>query len=179
MDETSLISQLAELTGLLTPAEGTPPEALDHARRLLAEALLNGQSEPVEDPSSPSSVPTTIDTLPQQTVDDLRRIVKDAIPGHRDRSLRIFRRTWSLLATYVPQSVPTWASGWSPESSIGPFESAEGGLVWFDIRRYLGAALRSGSSASLAARSVCGQPRAASTAQSVRSHVSHVLLTGS
>jgi len=49
MDETSLISQLAELTGLLSPAEGTPPEALDHARRLLAEALLNGQ--PVEDPS--------------------------------------------------------------------------------------------------------------------------------
>ena len=135
MDEARLVSRLAELTGLLSPAEGTPPEALDQARRLLAEALLNGQSELMEDPSSPSSAPTTIDTLPQQTVDDLRRIVQDAIPAQRDRSLRIFRRTWPLLATHVPQSVPTWASGWSPESSIGPFESAEGGLVWFDIRR--------------------------------------------
>lgn len=135
MDEASLISRLAELTGLLSPAEGTPPEALDQARLLLAEALLNGQSKLMEDPSSPSSAHTTIDTLPQQIVDDLRRIVQDTISGQRDRSLRIFRRTWPLLATHVPQSVPAWASGWSLESSIGPFESAEGGSVWFDIRR--------------------------------------------
>lgn len=135
MDEARLVSRLAELTGLLSPAEGTPPEALDRARRLLAEALLNSQSEPMEDPSGSSSVTTNIDTLPQQTVDDLRRIGHDAIPAQRDRSLRIFRRTWPLLTTHVPQSEPAWASGWSLESSIGPFESADGDLVWFDIRR--------------------------------------------
>jgi hypothetical protein len=135
MDEARLVSRLAELTGLLSPAEGTPPEALDRARRLLAEALLNSQSEPMVDPSSSSPVTTNIDTLPQQTVDDLRRIVHDAIPAQRDRSLRIFQRTWPLLATHIPQSEPAWASGWTLESSIGPFESAEGDLVWFDIRR--------------------------------------------
>jgi len=81
MDEARLVSRLAELTGLLSPAEGTPPEALDRARRLLAEALLNSQSEPMVDPSSSSPVTTNIDTLPQQTVDDLRRIVHDAIPA--------------------------------------------------------------------------------------------------
>lgn len=135
MDEARLISRLAELTGLLSTAKGTPPERLDQARRLLAQALLNSQSEPMEDPSSSSSVPPNINTLPQQTVDDLRYIVHDAISAQRDHSLRIFRRTWPLLATQVPQSVPAWASGWSLESSIGPFESADDGLVWFDIRR--------------------------------------------
>lgn len=135
MDEVRLVSRLAELTGPLYPAEVTPPAALDQARRLLAEALLNDQSEPMEGPSGPSSVLTSIDTLPLQIVDDLRRVVDDAIPAQRDRSLRIFRRTWPLLATHVSQSVPAWASGWSLELSIGPFESAEGGLVWFDIRR--------------------------------------------
>jgi len=135
MDEVRLVSRLAELTGLLSPAEDTPPAALDQARRLLAEALLNGQSEPLEDLSGPGSVPTTIDTLPQQIVDDLRRVVHDSIPAQRDHSLRIFRRTWPLLTAHVAQSVPAWASGWSLESSIGPFESVESGLVWFDIRR--------------------------------------------
>ncbi len=56
MDEARLVSRPAELTGWLSPAEGAPPEALDRARRLLTEALLNSQSEPMEDPSGSSSV---------------------------------------------------------------------------------------------------------------------------
>jgi hypothetical protein len=135
MDEADLVPRLAELTGFLSPVEDAAPDALDRARRLLAEALLNGQSESMEDPSSPSSVPTTIDTLPQQTIDDLRSIADDAFLAKRDRALRIFRRAWPLLATHDRRSVPIWAPGWSPESSIGPFESTEGSLVWFDIRR--------------------------------------------
>ncbi len=102
MDETRLVSRLAELTGFLSPAEGTPPAALDQARRLLAEALLNSQSEPMEDPSSPTSVPTIIETLPPQIVHDLRRIAHDAIPAQRDPSLRIFRRAWPASSRSCP-----------------------------------------------------------------------------
>jgi hypothetical protein len=133
VDEAQLVAQLAELTGSLSPAEGT--EALDQACRMVAEALLNGQSEPFEDPPGPASMPTRGDISSQPQVQQLRRTAADALSTPRDLAVRVFRRSWPLLSNTVAQSVPPWACGWVPASSFGPFESDEGGLVWFDVRR--------------------------------------------
>src|SRR5215212_204792 len=135
MDQVELVSRIAQLSGWLSPAEGTPPEALDQARRMLAEALLNGQTEFMEAPPGLAPEATSIHTLPQQQIDQIRRVADEVLPAQRDASLRIFRRTWPLLSNNVPQSVPAWAFGWVPDASLGPFECAEGGLVWFDVRR--------------------------------------------
>lgn len=102
---------------------------------MVAEALVSGQYELLEDPPSPASAPTRIDILSQPQMEQLRRTAADALSAPRDPALRVFRRTWPLLANTVAQSVPAWALGWAPESSFGPFESNEGDLVWFDVRR--------------------------------------------
>ena len=133
MDEARLAGLLAELTGSLSALEGAPSDALDRVRRLLANALLTPQLEPVMDPAGPN-FPTGLDELPQATLEALQRVVHDVTPAPRDATLRVFRRTWPLLSTHVQQSVPAWARGWLPRESLGPFESAEGRLVWFDIR---------------------------------------------
>ena len=80
MSALSVVSRLAEIAGLLSPVDGTLPEALDEARRLVTETLLNDQFEPMEDPSSPRSTLATINALPQKTLDDLRHIIDEVIP---------------------------------------------------------------------------------------------------
>ena len=135
MDEALLLSQLAQFMGSISLVEGTPPEALGQARRMVAEALLNGQSELFEDPNGAASEPTRIDGVSQQNLEGLRRAGADALSAQRDPAVRVFRRTWPLLSNTVAASAPNWAFGWALESSLGPFESNEGGLVWFDVRR--------------------------------------------
>jgi hypothetical protein len=134
MDEAGLASLLAEHTGALSPAAGTPGGELDRARGILAIALLSGQAEAVTQ-SAGTAPPLNLDDLSAAETEDIRRVIHDALPVPRDDSVRIFRRGWPLLSEHVPSSVPAWARGWRPRQSLGPFESAEGRLVWFDVRR--------------------------------------------
>jgi len=134
MEEERLAALLAELTGLLSAAEGTPADALDRLRRLLADALLSGQTEAAADSSGPS-VPVTLQDLSAKELEELQRVIHDVSAAPRDPSLRVYRRTWPIVSDHVAQSVPTWARSWQPRETFGPFESIDGQRVWFDVRR--------------------------------------------
>jgi hypothetical protein len=134
MEEERLAVLLAELTGLLSPTDGTASSALDRARAMLANALLSGQVEPVFGSAEPST-PVTLAELSPAEIEAIHRVIYDVSAAPRDASLRVCRRTWPLLSDPVSQSVPAWARGWHVQETFGPFESAEGQLVWFDVRR--------------------------------------------
>jgi hypothetical protein len=135
MDEANVVARLAALTGLLASTSGTPRGALDRARRFITEALLNGQSEPMEHSHVIEPWSAELDDLAPETSDDIRRIVRDQLLSERDPSLRVALRTWPVLSVHPRATMPAWAAGWEPEASFGPFESAGGNLVWVDVRR--------------------------------------------
>ena len=133
--EAGVVARLAELTASLIPAAGTSVEALERTRRLLSEALLSAQLEPLTDTAA---APIGVDSLASELTEDgrdaLTRVVREVSQATRDPSLRMFRRTWPILAQHVRHAVPSWARGWELRDSFGPFESAEGALVWWDVR---------------------------------------------
>ena len=137
LTENQLAHRLAELSGHLSVPEGTPVSHLDNARRVLAEALLNGQAEPMETPLSKIPPLHALDDLPDSTIEELRKIAHDLIPTQRDPAVRLFRRQWPLVSAYVEESALDWSRGWALESSFGPFEDIGRRLVWFDLRRTL------------------------------------------
>ena len=80
MDEVHLVSRVAALTGRLSPTSRTPRGALDRARRFITEALLNGQSEPMQHPRVIEPSTAELDELAPETRADSQRVVSD-LPG--------------------------------------------------------------------------------------------------
>jgi hypothetical protein len=141
MDEVYLISRVASLTGHLSPTSRTPRGALDRARRFVTEALVNNQAEPIEVPPAVASSTAALEDLAPDVREDIRRVVRDVLVSERDASLRVALRRWPVPSSHARARMPAWAGGWEPESSFGPFESADGDLVWVDVRRVAAAAV--------------------------------------
>ncbi|UVF22239.1 hypothetical protein HPT29_026515 (plasmid) [Microvirga terrae] len=134
MDAGELVSLLSRATGALNPGPRTDAGHLVEARRALAAALVGGQTEASfldsgVDPSSPGT-----ESLPEDVLEEIRRIAEDTLAAGGEPGLRVVRRELPVRIDHVSDSVPGWAAGWLPEKAIGPFLSEDGRRFWIDIR---------------------------------------------
>lgn len=129
MEQGVLISALAWLTAFLEPTPASSPEALDRARRAVAQALLNSQQEAIDDEPAWNSAAIP-ETIPDSVLATLEQIARDVLAAPADPSARLSRR----FSPVASSRVPAWATGWQPAAGFGPFRDRDGRTVWFDIR---------------------------------------------
>jgi hypothetical protein len=123
MDQATLATAIAELTGTLRPADGTTEADLEQGRLLLAQALLSGQtSVAIRGTVTLAANPNAAEQATQ-----FRHLSgpKPATPA------RAFIRTLPSPTSLHP-SVPAWVRGIAIADSAGPFLTPLWNRIWID-----------------------------------------------
>lgn len=116
MDEQQLFARLVRLTGDLTAARGTPRDALERVRRYVAAAAADERDSPERSSQ-----------LAESLADELRTFARES-SATAQTGLKVERRSVSSLVS--SSAVPHAAHA---TESIGPFQSDDLDLVWFDV----------------------------------------------
>jgi hypothetical protein len=123
MDQATLATSIAQLSGTLRPADGSTEADLERGRVLLALALRSGQT------AASIRGAVTLGANPQMA---------DQAKGFRHLSgpkpaaaVRAFLRTVPSATSSHP-SVPEWARGIALTNSAGPFLTPLGNPIWID-----------------------------------------------
>jgi hypothetical protein len=123
MDQTTLATSIAELTGTLRPTSGSTEADLDRGRLLLAGALLSGQSSA----EIRAAAPLSPNPFAGDQADQFLHLFgsKPATP------MRAFQRIVPS-PTSLHASTPEWARGIAVSHSVGPFLTSLGNPIWID-----------------------------------------------
>jgi hypothetical protein len=123
MDQATLATSIAELTGTLRPTDGTTEADLEHGRLLLAQALRSGQKTA----SIRGTVTLAANPNAGEQAKQFRHLsgLKPATP------VRAFMRTVPS-PTSLHLSLPASARGIAITDSAGPFLTPLGSPIWID-----------------------------------------------
>lgn len=123
MDQATLATSIAELTGTLRPAGGTTEGDLEQGRLLVAQALRSGQT------SASIRGTVTLGTNPQAA--EQAKALRHLSGPKPATVVRAFLRTVPS-STSLHTSVPEWARGIAVTDSAGPFLTPLGNPIWID-----------------------------------------------
>ena len=123
--ETDVVGLLARLTGSLRAARGTRPEALERARRVLASAPLEGDSAALLRAHAGELSPAASAAL--------QRIAAEASASERDEALHVRGRRWPPAPESFDAPAQLLADHGQVVESLGPFETDDFDLIWFDL----------------------------------------------
>jgi hypothetical protein len=124
MDQRTLATSIAELTGTLRPAPGSTEADLERGRLLLAQALRSGQA------ATEFRGAATLGSNPN-AADQADRFLH-LFAGAPAAARRAFSRTVPS-PTSLHASTPEWARGIAVAESAGPFLTPLGNPIWIDV----------------------------------------------
>lgn len=139
MDPAAILRVLAQLTGGLRATDRASDGDLNEVRRAVAASTILrpalGTSNDIV--GEPASAVDELDTKTRTVLSEIIVEVQQQLllaPGPLSE-LHAFRRELPAATSHLPASQPSWALGFTPARSFGPFLSAEGLFVWFDLYR--------------------------------------------
>jgi hypothetical protein len=123
MDQATLASSIAQLTGTLLPAVGTTETELEHGRLLLAQALRSGQAS--------SAIRGTVTLAANPSASEQAKQFRHLSGPKPATPVRAFLRTVPSPVSLHPSLAPS-ARGIAITESAGPFLTPLGNPIWID-----------------------------------------------
>ncbi len=136
MDDQSLLSQLAQLTGAFVTAGNTTSQQLHDFQTNIATALLQKQPVSQFQQSFQFEQIENFNTqhLTATDLQQLQNVVQNAKSSSlKDKLVRVFKRDVSLISSQIKGSIPDWARGAKVDQTIGPIANKTGQQSWLDI----------------------------------------------
>ncbi len=133
IEEHALVDQLTSLIGDLRPSPGISRQQWEQAQVAVARAVAAGQAVPI---SLATSVRPAVDRLAISA--EHRAGLESAAASVIRQPVEtpeflVQRREVPIPGVGIPNVTPDWASGWLPDSTIGPFLDAVDRPVWIDV----------------------------------------------
>lgn len=75
------------------------------------------------------------DTIAPQQLQGLKDLATRALEEPRTADLRVFVRDAPVRSAQMKGSLPLWAGGAAPQTTMGPFFNKDGRKIWFDFYR--------------------------------------------
>jgi hypothetical protein len=134
LSRNELQSQLAALSVLITPQTQEENEAVVQLEKLLVKSRI-------DDPATGATprelsidratwnAPQNLSAERQQRIGQLL----DQLQREQTPEFRVFRREAPVLTPMLDLSSPVWGRGALAQHSLGPFQSLDGRLFWFDF----------------------------------------------
>jgi hypothetical protein len=138
MDQQALVEQLTQVTGGLSPIDGTSHADLDAARELVATSLRTQPVAAMHAVDRLPALPLVRDAVhragPQlsATLDVLAHRALAQVPPPAQPH-RVFLRSVPARVESDPAAVPDWARGMKVSQTYGPFQAVDGSRVWIDV----------------------------------------------
>lgn len=123
MDQATLASSIAELTGTLRPSGATTEADLDHGRLLLAQALRSGQTS--------AAIRGSVTIAGNPKVSEQAKQFRHLSGLKPRKTVRAFLRTVPSPTSLHP-SLPASVRGIAITESSGPFLTPLGNPIWID-----------------------------------------------
>jgi hypothetical protein len=132
-----LLDLLAGVSGHLKAASPQEERAIRSLQEMLARVLPGEDITTVKSRflSVESSDLFFTDTIPPQELQGLKDLAARALEEPRSADLRVFVRDVPVRSTLMKDSMPLWAGGAAPQTTLGPFLNKDGRKIWFDFYR--------------------------------------------
>jgi hypothetical protein len=130
-----LFALLAGLSGHLQATSPQEERSIRSLQETLARVLPDEDISTVK--SSFFSVENSdlffTDTIAPQELQGLSDLAAQAVKEPRIADLRVFVRDLPVRSTQMKGSLPLWAGGAAPQTTVGPFLNKDGRKIWFDF----------------------------------------------